>query len=222
MPYIPLKTDAAPQSIRDFVRLHVDMQLHDVHTMLRMPIRDQPGMEGGCNFATVSVLCSVVAGASTVFFRQGGLAGRRFEELLTRFYPWDVQPRGGVEPDVAVRAIYKEYRNPLAHALAVSTRTVGRGADQRILVDTRGVSLGVIKQALREEAVMALEAPDGPAPTWLTPVVTANTDGGVDIYPHSLYWGTRRLLERLFREPELMQGTVEWFAPLAGAAERRQ
>lgn len=220
MSYTPLKTDAAPQSIRDFVRLHVDMQLHDVHTMLRLPIQSQPGMEGGCNFASVSVLCSVVAGASTVFFRQGGLAGPRFEELLTRFYPWDVQPRGGVEPDVAVRAIYKEYRNPLAHALAVSTRTVGRGADQRVLVDTRGLPLGVIKQALTEEAVMALEAPDGPPPMWLTPIVTANSGGGMDIYPHSLYWGSRRLLERLFREPELMQGTVEWFAPLAGGVER--
>ena len=57
-------------------RLHVDMQLHDVHTMLRLPIRDQPGMEGGCNFASVSVLCSVVAGASTVFFRQVAWRGR--------------------------------------------------------------------------------------------------------------------------------------------------
>src|SRR5262245_46181853 len=171
MSYTPLKTDAAPQSIRDFVRLHVDMQLLDVHTMLRLPFGDQPGMEGGCNFATVSVLCSVIAGASTVFFRQNGLAGPRFEELLIRFYPWDVQPRGGVEPDIAVRAIYKEYRNPLAHALAVSTRTVGRGADQRILVDTRRIPLGVIKRALTEDAITALEVPDGPPPTWLTPVV---------------------------------------------------
>jgi hypothetical protein len=151
-------------------------------------------------------------------FVRAGWRGPRFEELLTQFYPWDVQPRGGVEPDVAVRAIYKEYRNPLAHALAVSTRTVGRGADQRILVDTRGVPLGVIKRALTEDAVMALEAPDGPPPAWLTPAVTANSGGGTDIYPHSLYWGTRRLLERLFREPELMRGTVEWFAPLAGGS----
>ena len=108
MSYIPLRTDGTPQSIRDFVRLHVDMQLHDVHTMLRLPIREEPGMEGGCNFATVSVLCSVIAGASTVFFRQGGLAGLRFEELLTRFYPWHAQRPGGVEPQVAVRAIYRD------------------------------------------------------------------------------------------------------------------
>lgn len=221
MPYIPLRTDGAPQSIRDFVSLHVDMQLHDVHTMLRLPIREQPGMEGGCNFATVSVLCSLVAGASTVFLRQSGLAGHRFEELVTRFYPWHAQPCGGVEQQVAVRAIYREYRNPLAHALAVSTRTVGRGVHQLILVDTRRVPLGVIKQALTEDAVMSLEAPNGPPPTWLTPVVTPNGGGGLDIYPHSLYWGTRRMLERLFQEPELMQETVNWFTPLASGDLRQ-
>jgi hypothetical protein len=70
MAYIPLRTHAAPESIRDFVRLHVDMQLHDVHTMLRLPPTRESGMEGGCNFASVSVLCAVLAGASTVFFRQ--------------------------------------------------------------------------------------------------------------------------------------------------------
>jgi hypothetical protein len=36
----------------------------------------------------------------------------------------------------------------------------------------------VIKQALTANAVMAVEAPDGPAPTWLTLVVTADNGGG--------------------------------------------
>jgi hypothetical protein len=86
------------------------MQLHDVHTMLRLPLPESPGMEGGCNFASVSVLCAVIAGASTVFFRQHGAAGQRFRDLLTEFYPWNEQPQGRVATAVAVDAIYDEYR----------------------------------------------------------------------------------------------------------------
>lgn len=215
MAYKPLKTDDAPQSIRDFVRVHVDMQLHDVHTMLLLPLPGQVGMEGGCNFAAVSTLSSLIAGASTVFFRQGGEAGPRFRDLLTKYYPWDEQPSGGVDRDVAVKAIYKEYRNPLAHALAVSTRTVGRGASQQILVETRRKPLGVIKPRRTEEQIVILERPEGPPPSWLSAIVTPNSGGGMDVYPDSMYWGTRRLFERLFRQPDFMQGTADWFAPLA-------
>ncbi len=215
MAYTPLRTDAAPESIRDFIRIHVDMQLHDVHTMLRLPLTKESGMEGGCNFASVSVLCALLAGASTVFFRQHGPDGERFTDLLLAHYPWNSQPRGGVEPSIAISAIYGRYRNPLVHALAVSTRKSGRGPTRRIVVDTHEKPLGVIKQALTEEAIVALERPDGPAPNWLTPVITSNSGGGVDLYPHFLYWGTRRTLESLFSDRALMQQTVEWFAPLA-------
>jgi hypothetical protein len=40
------------------------------------------------------------------------------------------------------------------------------------------------------QAIAALETPSGRAPSWLTPVVTRNSVGGLDLYPHSLYWGT--------------------------------
>jgi hypothetical protein len=77
------------------------MQLHDVHTMLRLPLMKESGMEGGCNFASVSVLCAVLAGASTVFFRQHGPDGKRVTDLLAGHYPWDSQPRCVVEPSIA-------------------------------------------------------------------------------------------------------------------------
>ena len=38
MAYTPLKTDTAPESIRDFVRLYVATCNHDAHTMLRLPL----------------------------------------------------------------------------------------------------------------------------------------------------------------------------------------
>lgn len=41
--------------------------------------------------------------------------------------------------------------------------------------------VGVVKQALTEEAVAALEASTGRAPSWLTPVVVRNAAGGFDL-----------------------------------------
>jgi len=34
------------------------------------------------------------------------------------------------------------------------------------------------------------------------------------VYPHSLYWGTRRLVEKLLADPERMDQTVAFFATM--------
>jgi hypothetical protein len=43
--------------------------------------------------------------------------------------------------------------------------------------------VGVVQQALTEEAVAALEASTGRAPSWLAPVVVRNAAGGFDLIP---------------------------------------
>jgi hypothetical protein len=85
-------------------------------------------------------------------------------------------------------------------------------------MDASAKALGVVKQALTEKAVAALEAPTGRAPSWLTPVVVRNAAGGFDLYPHSLYWGTRRMVERLTRDRTRMQQTVALFATMTTPA----
>ena len=213
MSYRPLAATRAPKSIRDFVAKHIDMQFADVHAMLRLPLKDD-GFEAGCNFACVSTLCGLIAGASTIFYKQTGSNGERFKGVLNDYYPWQLQPKGGVSQAESVATIYFDYRNPLAHAWAVSTKEVGKHPNKRVIVDGSATVLGVVKQALTEEAVAALETPTGPAPSWLTPVVVRNAAGGFDLYPHSLYWGTRRMVERLTRDRARMQQALALFATM--------
>lgn len=213
MPYRPLITTRAPKSIRDFVATHIDMQFADVHAMLRLPLAED-GLEAGCNFACVSSLCGLIAGASTIFYSQSGSNAERFKGVLNDYYPWRLQPKGGATQAESVAAIYADYRNPLAHAWAVSTKEVGKHPNKRIIMDGSAKVLGVVKQVLTEESVAALEASTGQAPSWLTPVVVRNAAGGFDLYPHSLYWGTRRMVEALTRDRTRMQQTVALFSTM--------
>jgi hypothetical protein len=215
--YKPLATSRAPKSIRDFIAAHIDMQFADVHAMLRLPLSED-GLQAGCNFACVSTLCGLIAGASTIFYRQSGSNAERFKGVLNDYYPWRLQPKGGASQAESVAAIYADYRNPLAHAWAVSTKEVGKHPNKRIIMDGGAKVLGVVKQALTEEAVAALEASTGKAPSWLTPVVVRNAAGGFDLYPHSLYWGTRRMVERLAGDRTRMQQTVALFATMTTPA----
>jgi len=214
MAFRELCTEQAPHSIRDFVRQHVDMQFADVHAMLRLPITTDTGLEAGCNFAAVSTLCGLIAGASTLLYSQHGSNRERFRGVLNDYYPWGQQPAGGVSQEESVNALWADYRNPLAHAWAVSTKETGPKANRRIIMDVNAKLLGVVKRSLTEEAIEALEEPRGQPPAWLTPVVAQNAAGGRDVYPHSLYWGTRRLVEKLLADPERMQRTVAFFATM--------
>jgi len=217
MPYRPLATTRAPKSIRVFVAKHIDMQFADVHAMLRLPLTED-GLEAGCNFSCVSTLCGLIAGASTIFYSQSGSNRDRFRGVLNDYYPWTLQPKGGASQSESVEAIYADYRNPLAHAWAVSTKEVGKHPNKRVIMDGSARVLGVVKQALTEEAVATLEAPSGRAPSWLTPVVVRNAAGGFDLYPHSLYWGTRRMVERLTRDRTRMQQAIALFATMTTPA----
>ncbi len=213
MPYRPLNATRAPNSIRDFIATHVDMQFADVHAMLRLPLTED-GLEAGCNFACVSSLCGLIAGASTIFYSQSGSNAERFKGVLKDYYPWRLQPKGGATQAESVATIYADYRNPLAHAWAVSTKEVGKHPNKRIIMDASAKAFGVVKQALTEEAVAALEVSTGRPPSWLPPVVVRNAAGGFDIYPHSLYWGTRRMVEALTRDRTRMQQAVALFATM--------
>ena len=83
----------------------------------------------------VSTLCGLIAQAlSTIFFSQTGSNGERFKGVLADYYPWRLQPKGGVSQEEAITALYSDYRNPLAHAWAVSTTEVGM-LNKRIVID---------------------------------------------------------------------------------------
>ena len=88
-------------------------------------------MGAGCNFACASTLCGLIAGASTIFYRQSGSDRARFTGVLNDYYPWALQPTGGASQTESVAAIYADYRNPLAHAWGACTKEVGKDPDKR-------------------------------------------------------------------------------------------
>ena len=46
--------------------------------------------------------------------------------------------------EATVTALWDDYRNPLAHAWAVSTKEVGRKGNKRIIIDVNAKLLGVV------------------------------------------------------------------------------
>ena len=84
--YTPLRVNHAPEKVRKLVAEQVDMQFHDVHCMLRLPIK-QCTLDAGCNLASAHVLIALIAGSSVVFyapekFRERGGRDKLFNEVM--------------------------------------------------------------------------------------------------------------------------------------------
>ena len=45
--------------------------------------------------------------------------------LLTKYYPWDLEPQGGADASNGPHLLYKVFRNPYAHALGTPDKTIG-------------------------------------------------------------------------------------------------
>jgi hypothetical protein len=113
--------------VYDFVFNHVRMQFEDVGTMLRLPMQSY-GLNNGCNFASASVICNLISGVSVTMFqpavihkpdKHGNMqmigSGEAFKEFVKAFYPDPSLQRRSDVADV----LYKQLRNPFAHALGV-------------------------------------------------------------------------------------------------------
>src|SRR5437879_2273730 len=106
MAYRPLRIDSAtPQHVAEFIREHVDMQFHDVHCMLRLPLASAD-LNAGCNFTAASFLLLLIGGLSTALYRQDGGDGIRYKDVLKAFYPWDLEPSDGVGRDEGSSDLY--------------------------------------------------------------------------------------------------------------------
>lgn len=198
MAYQPLRVARrTPKNVLTFLRDHVDMEFHDVHCMLRLPLKSK-GLDAGCNFAAASFLLSLVAGLSTALFRQTGYDGERFREMLENFYPWDVEPAGAVRKRSDGSAIlYQLFRNPLAHALGLDTKQVGGGSSKVVVLSTdrRRVRLDVAKGRLSERKLEQLEG-SVTRPKWARGTIIMDRRRRKLLVP-GLYWGVREMVRRL-------------------------
>ncbi|MCW5892058.1 MAG: hypothetical protein KIT14_16155 [bacterium] len=205
MAYTPLRiSPTTPRVVESFVRRHVDMQFHDVHCMLRLPLREA-GLDAGCNFSTAVCLLTLISGLSTTMFRRTGRSGERFLAILEECYPWELEAGDGPGAEEGARILYYVFRNPLAHALGVSTEHVGSGAARRAMRQRIGDGPYVVigrGGELSEEDVEQLETSDV-RPLFARWTVLVE-DGYRTLWVEGLYWGTRKLVERLTAAPEIM------------------
>jgi hypothetical protein len=208
MSYHPLNpAPNTPDPVKIFLRDHVDMQFHDVHVLLRLPMHEQ-GLDAGCNFAAANVLLALIGGMSRVLYKTK-LRGdeNHFKGVLKDYYPWGDELKtpligDSVTQEEGADILYEVVRNPLVHELGI----VDRNKKDRCKVRNTYIDRILIKKhktGLSEEQIEDIECsltrPSIVPNTIVLKFPDENGNNTVDILVAALYWGVRRMAENLTR-----------------------
>ena len=197
MTYHPLKLPpGTPRNIEILVRERLDPLLADVHSMLRLPIDDDPGLRGGCNLTAALTLLAVANGVTAELYDEGALdkrddAGERFKRCLTQYFPWTEEPAGPntIRDRHAAEILYNAFRNPLDHGLGLY----------------QGSALGKIKVAkgpIKEDEIERIELASLRPHEWTKPTLFTDSETKAGrtktvLTVKCLYWGVRRMIHDL-------------------------
>lgn len=198
MPYqlLRLSDDTTP-TVKDFVRKHLDMQFHDVHCMLRLPM-PAVGLDAGCNFAIASVLLSLVSGLSS-WLKNGihkrGESKECFLELLKNYYPWELQlPTGIKDIERCGQDLYDCFRNQLAHTCGLNERNY-----QLFISKSRESHSDATLEMLEQSR----KSP-GTALSYSSVQCSGEEVTRIELFVDNFYWGVREMLERLSADKHQM------------------
>ena len=201
MSYQPLTLDEkTPSVVERFVRQHLEMQFHDIHCMLRLPLPELD-IKAGCNFAVANSLLSLVSGLSAFLTENidtSGNSGSKFKEVLLYYYPWDLQSPVNSTKERSVDHLYEYFRNPLAHSLGL------RSKGNFLIVIAKG--------NLSEQEIEKLEQSITPQAQAIeyTPITLNNEQiEQITLYVEYFYWGVREMLKRLSMDAAQMQKTEQ-------------
>lgn len=201
MSYQQLYLDSnTPPVVESLVRQHLEMQFHDIHCMLRLPLPELD-IKAGCNFAVANSLLSLVSGLSAFLTENidtTGNSGSKFKEVLLNYYPWDLQPPVNSTRERSVEHLYEYFRNPLAHSLGL------RSKGNFLIVIAKGI--------LSEQEIEKLEQSTTPHPQAIeyTPITLNNEQiEQITLYVEYFYWGVREMLKRLSMNAQQMQKTEQ-------------
>lgn len=182
-------------SLKKLLEVHIDMQLSDIHVILK----------SGCNLSVTVLLLNMISGISVCFFNvptnapmqafSSGGRGKRFTALLDQFYPWlgdDALPKAD-----CISLLYHEVRNPLTHGLALDDPELS----------TRKIELATTR--MDESQIIELE--NSPKrPRWLPPTIVENSTplepSKIALFIPTLYWGVHRMLRSLFTDAAQVSG----------------
>lgn len=206
MSYRQLSLDGnTPAVVERFVRQHLEIQFHDIHCMLRLPLPEQD-IKAGCNFSVANSLLSLVSGLSaflTANIDTSGNSGSKFKEVLLNYYPWDLQPPVNSTKERSVNHLYEYFRNPLAHSLGL------RRKGNFLIVIAKGV--------LSEKQIEELEQSATPHAQAIeyTPITLNNEQiEQITLYVEYFYWGVREMLKRLSSDTKQMKKTEQGLVSL--------
>jgi len=121
MAYKSLSLDkATPQRVRDLILRVEKSSFSDVHSMLRLPLKNVV-LGAGCNYAIAQVLMAVIGGVSATLYEPNlkNQDRAKFTGVLADYYPWNQEP-SGLNPGKTADAIYSMFRNPLTHDLTAT------------------------------------------------------------------------------------------------------
>jgi hypothetical protein len=190
---------AAKSEIRSLLDSAVRPHLHDVRAMLRLPLPDLD-ISAGCNFAALHVLLNVLSGLSRLMGPGPKHTERHFREFTRRWYPWNLEPRGGYSSVRGTNALYGRFRNGFSHDLGLSleelvtSRRPNRPRRVRLRFRVKQELIAVRKQpSLSSSQLLVLDDVET-RPLWLGPTVINDTDGSVVVDVLAVYWGVRRLI----------------------------
>jgi hypothetical protein len=221
---IPVPSDypelALRPALREMLQRQADMQFADLGVLLQLP-RADADLHAGTNLTTTIVLCNIIAGASVLFYEssldavQGRRnnanplgSGQRFREVLD-FFPWEdpeVVPRR-----IAVDALYKYARNPLAHSLGV-------GKAPALLPGLRGKNVMLAKRPLPAAAVAEVLRGDAVQPLWFDMHIVSTDQSGYVISVEGLAWGVCRMIRSLFADVQQVERAEHTAEQLLGGA----
>jgi len=174
----------------------VNMQIADLRTLLKLPLPEL-GLNDGANLAAASLLFNFIAGCSVCFYdasRQGRHSrrgrGKRFQDLLRDFFPWQGEQFSKTQ---GIKALYESARNPLAHSLGLDSPPTS-GTGNQILLRKWALSGAEI-----QELENSLTKPSWAGSTILTESLASGATQLTISIP-ALYWGAHRMLHSLFAD----------------------
>lgn len=212
--YIPLSLDpATPRAVAWIIRDAIEnLFLSDVHAMLRLPLPDQ-GIGAGQNFAAVQVLMCVISGVSVLLYDNRLESGESFKGLIENYFPWDEEPGPKRAKKTSSGILYDVFRSPLTH-------NVGIAMNRR-----NGIYYPVEKSyVVKLERFMPKGSNTGHPEEWVEQLERSphrpRIGATLTMEPHKrvlhvegLYWGTRRMIEKLTSDPARMHRADGLIAP---------
>lgn len=193
-------SDNTPVAMKNFIDQHLDMQVADIHCMLRLPIPELT-LHSGFNFAAANSLLALVSGTAALIsenINTKGGSGDLFKEVLKRYYPWNVQPPTNKDVETTIKHLYEYFRNPLSHSLGL------RNAGNFLVL--------IVKAPLSETDIEKLEKRDSPdAPAIIYEPIELNGENieRIELHVPQFYWGVRKMIKRLTEDVIQMEKTEE-------------